>query len=104
MRHLHPHYLKRKSAVQEAKYIHWLDRFMLVIAVVGPLSDIPQIHRIYTTQNAAGVSLLTFIFYTAVSVLWLIYGLAHRQKPIILSSIAWVATETAIITGILLYS
>ena len=103
MKHAPAHFIKRRAGDVSDSRIALLDRFMLFIAVIGPASDIPQIYQIYTTHDASGVSLLTFTFYIATAVLWLVYALVHHQKPLILSSLAWMTTETIIVLGILLY-
>ena len=65
---------------------------------------IPQIYDIWHTKNAAGVSRLTWIMYVSAAVVWLLYGIQLKDKPIIISSILWVLTESAVVIGIFMYS
>lgn len=77
------------------------ERFMLVFATVEPLATIPQIVQIWSAKGASGVSLSTWFFYTLTSVIWLIYGIKTKDKPIIVSGILWVISQGLVVVGIL---
>ena len=81
----------------------FIDRAVLAIAIVEPLMTIPQIYQIWSTHNAQGVSLLSWLFYMLAAAVWLVYGIKIRDKPIILSSSLWVLTEGLVVLGVLFY-
>ena len=104
------HLSKRKRIhVNYEKYPHpnkWkglIDRLIYIVAVVGPLLTIPQVCKIWVEQNAIGVSIITWISYLIGGIFWLIYGLIHKEKPIIFANIIWIIMEITIIIGILVY-
>lgn len=85
------------------KWIRFLDNFVLVVGVIGPGMTLPQVLKIWIEQNAAGVSLISWSAYMVLDVTWLIYGLVHKVKPIIISYIVWLVLEVFLIAGILKY-
>jgi uncharacterized protein with PQ loop repeat len=105
------HIHKRKRVHQKLeKYPHpdkfkrYLDNTLLVVAVIGPMMNIPQIFKIFYYQNASSISLFSFSFFALFNILWLMYGIVHREKPIIIAYILWLTTNIFIITGTILYS
>lgn len=108
-RGLHHFHQRRRLYQRFEPYPHpnvWkrqLDRLIYVVAFVGPLMTIPQVLKIWMEKTAAGVSLLAWSTYAVTSVVWLLYGLAHKEKPILYSSIFWILLSGLIILGILQY-
>jgi uncharacterized protein with PQ loop repeat len=78
------------------------EKFMLVFAIAEPLATIPQIYQVWSKHSVAGVSLLTWAFYTVTSAVWLVYGLKIRDKPIIVSGFLWAGTQALVVIGILI--
>ena len=79
------------------------ERFMLVFATVEPLATIPQIAQLWSGKPAAGVSLITWSFYTITSIIWLLYGIKVHDRPIIVSASLWVLSQGLVVAGILLH-
>lgn len=80
------------------------DVVLLWIAVIEPLSTLPQIITLYKTQDAGSLSLLSWVLFMAASITWLIYGIRIKSTPLIASSVVWVATELMLIAGIIAFS
>ena len=104
--HLH----KRKRVHQKLeKYPHpdkfkrYLDKTLLAVAIIGPIMSLPQIIKIYTLKNAASISTISFSAFAFFNILWLTYGIVHKEKPIIIAYILWLISNIAIITGSLIY-
>ena len=85
------------------KWIRFLDNLILFVAVVGPMANIPQIIKIFTLKSSAGVSALTFIIYAVFNIPWIIYGIVHKEKPIVIAYILWLITNLAVIAGTFIY-
>jgi uncharacterized protein with PQ loop repeat len=105
----HLHQRKRKHKHLEPfphsnKYKRLLDNTLLGVAVIGPMMNIPQIFKIYYYQNASSISLFSFSCFAFFNILWLMYGIVHKEKPIIIAYILWLITNIFIITGTVLYS
>ncbi|MBT4650943.1 hypothetical protein HOC13_00270 [Candidatus Woesearchaeota archaeon] len=111
MQHAHFHLHKRKRKHQKLenfphpnKGVRLLDKFILVIALLGPVMNVPQVFKIFYYQNPSGVSALTFTLLAVLNIPWLAYGFVHKEKPIILSSALWLITNLIIVSGVLVYS
>lgn len=103
----HAHIRKRVSQKLEPyphpnKWKNLLDKIIYVVGVLSPLMTIPQLFKIWAEQNTSGVSLISWSWYLTASVVWLMYSLAHKEKPLILNSALWVITETFIVIGLLM--
>lgn len=104
--HLH---LRKRIHKNLEKYPHKqkdkqiLDIIVYIAGILGPFMTLPQIWKIYIEQNAAGVSLLSWISYTIIAGIWVWYGLVHKEKPILISNLIWIFMDFAVVFGILLY-
>ncbi len=82
----------------------FVDRIIVFIAVIAPLTTIPQVLKIYLEKKVAGLSLETWLMYTVFNIIWVAYGIFHREKPIIISSVLWFTVDLLVAVGILVYS
>ncbi len=82
---------------------HVIDKLIYLIAIAAPLMTIPQLLEVWTQRKTQGVSLLTWGAYAAVSFLWVVYGLFHKEKPIILTNLLLFLLDFSIVLGVLLY-
>lgn len=80
-----------------------VDRLMMCASVLHPLSAAPQVYEIYASQNASGVSLLTWMGFLLIGCVFLSYGLSHRLKPYIINQLVWFVLDVLVIIGIFLY-
>ncbi len=105
----HVHRRKRQSGTLEPfphpdPYKRFLDKMIYVVGVAGPVMTIPQLYLIFAHESAAGTSLVTWSAYTVMSVFWLLYGVAHKEKPIILSNTLWLLVNGLVTFGVFMYS
>lgn len=77
-------------------------RGVLVVAVAEPLSTFPQIYEIWIRHKSEGVSVLSWSLFAIAALIWLLYGLKIKDKPVIISSALWIITEIAVVLGVLL--
>jgi uncharacterized protein with PQ loop repeat len=90
----YPHSIKWKRLIDKSIYF---------IAVASPLMTLPQLIKIWTEQTAAGVSIITWFAYLISAMFWLTYGIAHKEKPIIITNTLWIILDIAVIIGTLIY-
>lgn len=102
LRHKHErltaHKHERKSA-----YIKILDKITFVVGIIGPFTVLPQIYDIFTTHSAVGVSLWTWLLIFLVTLPWVFYGFAHKDRSIIVSFILWEVMNFGVVIGVLIY-
>jgi uncharacterized protein with PQ loop repeat len=98
-------YERRHGAKKQPKspYIVFLDKLTFIVGVIGPFTVLPQIYSIFHTKSAAGVSLTTWALIFIVTFPWILYGLAHKEKSIIVSFILWEVVNLTVVVGVLLY-
>lgn len=112
MSHAVTHHINKRKRIHQKleKFPHphsrikFLDNMLLVIASVSPFSTVPQILKIYTTQNVVGVSRLTFSLFAFFDIPWIIYGIVHKEKPITIAYSLWLIANLIIITGTFIYA
>lgn len=60
-------------------------------------------YNFYSTKPAVEVSAVTWALMFIVTFPWVLYGLAHRDKNIIVSFILWEIMNATVVIGALLY-
>lgn len=78
-----------------------MDWLIYGVAILSPVMTMPQLIQIWVDKNVAGVSLLTWSSYTVFAGFWLLYGLIHKEKPIILANIMSGTLNIIIVVGII---
>jgi len=94
---------KHEQFPSPEKKIRFLDKLIYIVGIVGPLMILPQIIKIFALKTAEGLSLISYASFVLLSIIWLIYGIAHNEKPIIITNILWIALHILIVIGILIY-
>lgn len=90
--------------IQRSPYTRFLDRLTFVAGVVGPFTVVPQIYSIFATHSADGVSLATWVLIFIVTLPWVFYGAAHRERSILVSFTLWEIANLLVVIGVLLYA
>lgn len=106
--HHHKHqrkrfHLQKQEYPHPNKKVHLLDKVCLVFSVLMPATTIPQIWRIFEYKEVEGLSLLMWALYTIGVIPFLIYGIVHKEKPLIILNVLWLIAQIIIIVGILIY-
>ena len=97
------HHIKRRKKKKDKAWIKWLDKFLIIVAIAGPMSTLPQIYRIFVHKTAHGVSAWSWGIFGLISIPWLVYGLVHKDKPIIISAALWIFLDTIVMIGALVH-
>jgi uncharacterized protein with PQ loop repeat len=79
-----------------------IDSWIYVAVIVGPILTIPQVYSIWILHQK-GVSPISWAAYLFADVIWLLYGLKRRDKPIIFVQLAWIALSLLILVGLYEY-
>ncbi len=106
---LHHLHLRKRFANNLETYPHrdkfkrFIDRLIYITGIAGPFFTLPQVLEIWRDHNAAGVSVPSWISYCIMSIIWLTYGVVHKEKPIIYSQIVWIFFNFAVAVGAIIY-
>lgn len=88
---------------KQTPYTRFLNKLTLIAGLVGPFTVLPQIYQMFSTKSAAGVSPLTWALIFIVTFPWILYGLAHKDKIIIVSFTLWEVVNATVFIGALIY-
>ncbi len=106
IQHIHKRKIKHKE-LQEYPHPNKLKRFfdssIYIIGCLGPMFGSIQSYKIYSNKSASDISLIAFGFNSFANIWWIIYGILHKEKPIIMVNILWVIVNLSIVTGVLIY-
>lgn len=82
----------------------WFDYLMYIVAIGGPLAMVPQVIQLFTSKDAIGLSLLTWGMWLLFSGMWFIYGIIHKEVPMMISQGLYIVLHVILISGIFMYS
>ena len=92
----------KKNPVENSKIKKIMDDMVYVSAFLAIFFNIPQLVKIWSEKNTAGVSVLTWIGFLFGSIFWLFYGIIHKEKPIIVANFIFVIIQFFIVLGLIL--
>jgi uncharacterized protein with PQ loop repeat len=103
LRHKHERTVAHRQH-KRTPYLVFLDKLTFVAGVIGPFTVLPQIWTIYVDHSVAGVSLVTWALIFIVTFPWILYGVAHKDKSIMVSFSLWEVVNLAVVVGVLIHS
>jgi len=92
------HWNRRRKQARQA-----LDWLIYPAAVASPLALVPQVWQLYATHDVSSLSLPTWATLGVINIIWIIYGLVHREGPVLLTNAALMILNFSIALGVLLY-
>ena len=101
--YLHKKKIEGRAVKPKSRFEAVINKIVLFIAIVAPLFEIPQLLEIYVNKSAQDVSLITWGFFSLMAIPWFIYGVIHKEKPIMILYALWFLIDTVIVIGILIY-
>lgn len=99
----HQHHARLHEIERRIQKYFILTKLVLAMAIIEPLMTLPQVYEIWIKQEAQGVSLLTWSFYISAAIIWLLYGLKIKDRPLIVASSLWLVVELVVVVGLILY-
>ncbi|HEX6296894.1 MAG TPA: hypothetical protein VFZ74_09975 [Burkholderiales bacterium] len=67
------------------------------------LMTVPQVLTIWVSQEAGGVSVVSWSAYLLSAILWFWYGVQKRDRNIYLPCVGWAGLDAAVIVGALVH-
>src|SRR5262249_23447250 len=80
-----------------------LRRLLGGMSIFTLLMTVPQVLTIWVGHQAAGVSVFSWAAYLLSALLWLWFGIQKRDKNIYLPCVGWIALDSAVIAGAVIY-
>ncbi len=95
-----PHTLRSKKVTKNNKLLYIL---AYSTSVIGPFFAIPQIYDIIINKNSQGISIITWVGYLGVALIWAWYGIVKKDKLIIFCNVLWAISELLVVTTAFIY-
>ncbi|MBP9711120.1 MAG: hypothetical protein KBD50_02600 [Candidatus Pacebacteria bacterium] len=81
-----------------------LDLLIYPVAIAAPLALFPQVLQVYQTKDASSLALPTWLILGILNVVWMFYGVVHKERPIVLTNVMLALLNFAVVVGIVLYT
>lgn len=75
-----------------------VDKLAYVVGVGGNLAVVPQIIRAWES-DAPGLAVSTWILFSLIGFIWLIYAIQHNQKPLIVAQSVGISCNLLVVAG-----
>lgn len=97
-------YQKHEPYPNPDKFKRFYDKLIYIVVIIAPITNIPQLLRVWVGKDAGGVSSLSWFLFSGISITWLIYGILHKDKHILLMNAALMIIQALIAIGAIVYS
>ena len=105
------HHLSIRKRIHEKfeKYPHpqnhkkVVDYLVYIVGILSPICTLPQVLKIWINKSAQDVSLLTWVPYSLFAMIWLWYGIIHKETPIIILNTGLIIVNLLVVIGVLFY-
>ncbi|HSW37718.1 MAG TPA: hypothetical protein VLG37_05135 [Candidatus Saccharimonadales bacterium] len=75
-----------------------IDMMAYFVGVVGNVAVLPQILKAWGGP-APGLAVLTWLLFVGIGIIWLVYAILHKQKPLIVAQIVSISCNLAVVGG-----
>jgi uncharacterized protein with PQ loop repeat len=62
-----------------------LDYIVIFLGILNVPATLPQVAEIWINKQAAGVSAISWTYYSLYSLVFVVYGVVHKEKPIVMT-------------------
>lgn len=96
--HKHKHN-KHKKRVK----LSTVDKLMYFVSFAYPFTAIPQIYKVYATQDVSSLALSSWLLYVIFGSIFVVYAISKRLTPLIIEGLLWVTIYILMVIAILCY-
>lgn len=79
------------------------DKLIVVLGLVNVIATVPQITQIWSSQDASGVSLVTWAYYVIFTVILLVYAISIKAKPMIIMYTGNTIVYSMVLIGVIVF-
>lgn len=80
-----------------------VDRLIYLAAVAEPLFSLPQAYEVYHNRSAGSVSILSWLGFELMTLIWIWYGIVHREKTILIYQTLFFLIDGSVMVGAIYY-
>lgn len=107
LHHLHKRKRNSNRALHpfpaHSRRLRILDKIVYAAGIIAIIMMLPQLHLIFVGKNADGIAPITWITLAVLNIPWIIYGIAHKERPIILVYTLWIIVNSLVFIGAVMY-
>jgi len=81
----------------------FVDKLIIIVAVVEPLCTLPQAIGIFKNRNASGISILTWVGFNLLTIIWIWYAIVHKEKIVLIYQSLFFIFDSLLIIGAIIY-
>jgi len=81
----------------------FLDVTVYAAGILGPVMSLPQVILVYVGQDVAGISVISWLGWAILDIPFIIYGFAHKERPIIITYTLWMLINLSVAIGAVIY-
>lgn len=102
--HRYKHRKTQKTLiVKRAVKPQLVDRLVYLAAIVEPLLTLPQAILVYRQKSAADISILSWIGFEIMTLIWLWYAVVHKERMIFIYQGLFLIVDGSILVAAMLY-
>jgi uncharacterized protein with PQ loop repeat len=102
--HRHRHQKAQKVLIVKKKVKpRIVDHLIYSVAIIEPLFSLPQAYQIYHERAAVNVSILSWLGFEAMTLIWLWYGFVHKEKMILIYQGLFFIIDGIVLVGAVYY-
>jgi len=94
---------KNKVHSSSEKFKQFYDKLIYVVVILAPLANIPQLLRVWIDKDVSGVSSLSWFAFSIISLCWLVYGVVHKDRHILIMNAALMLIQALVALGVIVY-
>ncbi len=111
MTHAHHHIHKRKRKIKPIRKIqrkkdplkYYIDHIVYAVGAFVPFMGLIQSGKIWSEKSAEGISVIAYSGYIVANLVWLVYGVVHKEKPLVFMYILLFVINITIVVGAFIY-
>ena len=92
-------YQKLEEFPSKDPFKYSLDKIIFLVGFLEPIFTIPQLVDVWGHHHAAGVSVFSWSAYAVLDIVWIVYGIVHKEKPITFTYVMWFLVNSAVALG-----
>ena len=96
-------FFSEKRRYESNPWVKFLYSTTITAGIIGPLTNGPQILKIFVGRNATGVSLLSWSLFALFDIPFIIWSIVQRDVPVFVTYSLWFVSNFLVVIGVLMY-
>ena len=89
--------------ISKKRQLNAFDKIAVIAAFAYPLTGVPQVISVLQGQTS-GISLPSWYGFIIFAVFFLVYGVVHRIKPMVITNALWLLVDGLVVAGVFVHS